>query len=273
MNGRTPSPALVAAIQHLLRPLVRVLVAEGITYPAFCAMLKHLFVAVAESDLTRAGDSVTTSRLTVMTGVHRKDVKRLRTADADPPALSAMRDVSSRALDQWCRDPNYHDDGGRPRSLARRDGAGNGPSFDDLIEAVSTDVRPRTVLDEWVRQGLVHADDDGRIHLDVARLVPSDGDDELVAFFGYNLHDHLASAASNLLSTRRPFLERAVFYGGLTAASSAELEASAREIGNDALLTLNREALARSQRDKGQPGSSRRMSFGVYFYEDEDVEG
>src|SRR3954468_1218636 len=39
----TPPPALVAALRRVLRPLVRVLVARGITYPMLADILKRTY--------------------------------------------------------------------------------------------------------------------------------------------------------------------------------------------------------------------------------------
>ena len=147
--------------------------------------------------------------------------------------------------------------------------ADSGPSFDALVESVSTDVRPRTLLDDWLRLGLVRIGDDDRVHLNTAAFIPREGFDELAYFFGRNLHDHLASAASNLSRARAPFLERAVFYDGLTAESVAAIEKLAREAGNEALLAVNRETRARLARDGGRPDATRRMTFGVYFFDAE----
>jgi hypothetical protein len=271
MDQPTPPPALIAAIEKVLTPLVRLLVQHGITYPALTARLKPIFVVAAEADLRAGGGEATDSRISVMTGVHRKDVKRLRGGDRAPDAaVPAKAGIGTQAIGLWCGDPRYLDGDGQPLPLPRR--AASGPSFDGLVESVSTDVRPRTLLDDWLRLGLVRVDDDDRVHLDTAAFVPREGFDELAYFFGRNLHDHIASAASNLSGARAPYLERAVFYDGLTAESVAAIEKLARDAGSDALVAVNRETRARLARDKGRPDATRRMSFGVYFFDADDDE-
>ena len=73
-----PSPALVAALRRLLRPLVHLMVARGITYPQLSDLLKGLFVEVADGDFRLDGKAPTDSRVSLVSGVHRKDVSRLR---------------------------------------------------------------------------------------------------------------------------------------------------------------------------------------------------
>ena len=73
-----PAPALVRALRRLLRPLVRLLLAKQVTYPFLANLLKAVYVEVAEREFAIAGKSQTTSRLSLLTGIHRKDAERLR---------------------------------------------------------------------------------------------------------------------------------------------------------------------------------------------------
>ena len=82
------------------------------------------------------------------------------------------------------------------------------------------------------------------------------------------LHDHAAAATDNLLTRdgKAPFLERAVFYNGLSTESVDALEGSARRLALGALNELNAEALARQREDRDRPAARERFRFGVYFY-------
>ena len=65
------------ALNAILRPLVRHLIGRGWTYPALNALLKEAYVAEAES-YDDTPEEVTHSRISLLTGIHRKDIKRLR---------------------------------------------------------------------------------------------------------------------------------------------------------------------------------------------------
>ncbi|MDV7400972.1 DUF6502 family protein, partial [Arthrospira platensis SPKY1] len=80
-----PSPAVVRAVRRILLPLVRFLVAKGITYPFLSELLKSLYVEVADRDFRLGEGPPTDSRITLITGVHRKDVARLRKAGEVSP--------------------------------------------------------------------------------------------------------------------------------------------------------------------------------------------
>src|SRR5918992_596982 len=85
-----PPASLIAALRHLLRPLVRLLTSQGVTYPMLADLLKQIYVDVAVQHFGLKGDPPTDSRVTLLTGVHRKDVKRLRESASGAPAGEAM---------------------------------------------------------------------------------------------------------------------------------------------------------------------------------------
>ena len=254
--------ALVSALKVLLAPLVRGLIAKGITFPDFAALLKSVYVEVASRDGTGPPSQ---SRVTLLTGVHRKDVRRLSAASRPASARARAASLGARLIGHWLGAAKFTDDQGRPLPLPRTAPTGR-PSFDALVGAVSTDVRPRAVLDEWRARGLVRIDADGTIRLDARAFVPAADFEQNAHFFGRNLRDHIAAATHNLLGKGPPFLERAVFYDGLTPDAVAERRAAASKLGSDALLEVNRRAVARTAAEDGRSDATQRMTFGVYFY-------
>lgn len=260
-----PPAALVSALKRLLRPLVRALIAHRITYPLLAELLKGLYVDVAEKGFPLPGKRQTDSRINLLTGIHRKDIKRLRGRRErryrPPPAVS----LNAQMIGVWLGAAEYLDAEGRPKALLRHGGAGAGASFAALVETVSKDIRPRAVLDEWLRLGIARLDGD-LVHLNVEAFVPKEGFDDLAYFFGRNLHDHIAASTHNLLGEDPPFVERSVHYDRLSAESVAALRRLAEEAGMQALRTVNRAALARAEADEGRADADRRINFGIYTF-------
>lgn len=260
------------------------MIARGIGLPALVAGMKQVFVEVAAQDFRLRGRAPSDSRISVLTGVHRKDVRAIR-ATAAPLSRPRRAGLGAGVVGRWLGDPAFHDAAGRPRALPRQAAAG-APGFDTLVAAVSTDVRPRTVLDELQRLGIVALDEaTDTVALLAEAFVPGHTDPELLAFLEANLHDHLAAAAANLLAEpgapRR--LERAVFYNNLRAADVDRIEAEARTLALAALRHLN--GLALELRQAGRPGldagpgpdpapapaadadpARERFRFGLYFW-------
>lgn len=266
--------ALSRALRGVLRPLVRAMIARGVTAPAVYRLLKEVFVEVADSDFRITGARPTDSRISVLTGVHRKDIRALRTA-VDDQAIKAgagAKRVTAMAnvVGRWLADPELQDAEGRPQPLPRQ-ASGEAPSFDRLVAAVSTDIRPRTVLDELLRQNLVQLDAAGEQVTLCAEAVLGAGDaDQQLHFFARNIGDHISAATTNLLADEAPFLERAVFYNHLSAASVDAVEAEARAEAGRLLAELNRLAYSFQTADRGKADAGQRFRFGVYFYRENE---
>ena len=263
--------AFLKALEKLLTPLVRAAMALGVTFPLFIRLLKRIYIQVATRESAASGAAVTVSRISVMTGLQRKDIgaiKEQMERKLGPPANVSL---GARLIGIWSGAKAFTDAQGRPLALPRlAAGRASGPTFEDLVRSVSTAVRPRAVLDEWLRLGVAELDNEDRVHLKADAFVPRQGFDELAYFYGRNLRDHIAASSHNLAGEGDPFLERAVYYDKLTAKSAKELERIAREIGVEALVRINREALRLADGDEGKKDADQRMSIGIYFYRGAD---
>lgn len=257
---------LHAPLARLLRPLVRLCIRGGMTFPALAQLLRELFVNVAEHDFALEGKEQTDSRVSLLTGIHRKEVARLRGAGAPVNETPATLSRTSAIIARWIAAPEFTDAKGDPLPL-RRTASGDAPSFESLVASITKDVRPRAVLDEWLDRELVTINDDEQIVLVDAAFVPRGDDDRKWHYLGRNLHDHIAAAADNVSSTTPHFLERAVHYDGLSPKLVKRLEARSRELAMEALKVANREANRAVAKDKGGKG---RWNFGIYIYCDPD---
>ena len=261
-----PRAAVVSALRRVLRPLVRLLVSQGITFPFLSDLLKSVYVETAASEFTVGGKLATDSRLTLLTGVHRKDVRRLRretSVDAEPTQAMTL---GTQIVARWLGDPAYHDRSGAPRALPRTPSKGGAESFAALAEKVSKNVRPRSVLDELVRLGVVEVDADDRVRLVTRGFVPGKEVDAKAFYFGEALHDHLAAGVHNLGGGRPAWLERSVYYDELSKASIAELQAKSERLTMQVLQEINRDGMALEARDPPAAGERMRMRLGVFFY-------
>ncbi|MBF0187382.1 MAG: hypothetical protein HQL50_05600 [Magnetococcales bacterium] len=268
-----PSRALLTAIRRLLRPLARLLIARGVHYPALLPLLKEAYVDSASRDFRVARKRQTDSRIHFLSGVHRKDVKRIRAEGGPNTDVPKGISVGSQMVAVWLGDPLYLDQEGRPLPLPRFGQAEGGPSFEGLVESVSKDVRPRTVLDEWLRLEMIHLDDDDMAHLNQEAFTPSRDEEKMSYYFGRNLHDHMAAAVHNLQGEGVPFLERSVHYDRLSRESCEKLQALSEEAAMTALRTVNRAALELAKEDEGNVDAVHRINLGVYcFVADEKVE-
>lgn len=270
---------LLATTQRTLWPLVKLLLHRGIGYPLLAEALKSVFVGVAESEFPLQGKAETDSRISLLTGIHRRDVKRLRLERRNRRALpveplevrgrlpaEAEISLSARAIAIWTGLPGYLDERGAPLPLPRLASKGGEHSFDSLVRSLSKDTRPRALLDEWLRRGVVTTDEQDRVHLNLEMLAGARDLDQRAFHLGQNIHDHVAAIADDLTGERPAFLEQCVSHSRLTEESVAELAELARQESLRALQVVHRRALALEARDAGNPEARARINLGVYFY-------
>ncbi|MFC0408179.1 DUF6502 family protein [Roseomonas elaeocarpi] len=279
--GAQDGAALLRALRRLLRPLVRFLVRSGITFPVLADLLRVLYVEVVTEDLLSDPRSRTDSRVSLLTGVHRKEIRRLRTAGEDSEEAPPLVTVSSQIIGRWLGLPAYATPAGGPAPLPRTAAPDGGASFEALVASVTTDLRPRTVLDDWLQQGIVTIDAEDRVRLNVGAFLPRPGRSEQLFYFARNLHDHLAAAAANLTPSEgaqagraAPFLDRSVHYDRLSPDLAARLEAAGREGAQRLLLEINRLALTALEAEGEVPAGSdlptRRVNLGIYLYAEDE---
>lgn len=260
------SSAVVEALKRILRPLVRFLIERGITLPQINQLLKQTYVEVAEHDFVLRDKPQSDSRISMLTGVHRKDVRRLREQANDESAPPESISLSAQVVNNWLTERRYIDKQGVSKVLPLRSGNARVASFESLVASVSRqDLRPRVVLDELLRLKIVTLEDE-HVSLLQDAFIPAAGDAEKLYYFAQNLRDHLAAATRNVQADKPAFLERAVTYHGLTADDVEEIRLLAESAAKDALSTVNQRAKRLKKRSEKATGNDQRINFGSYFF-------
>jgi hypothetical protein len=263
----TPPKALIAAIEKLLRPLVRLLLSFQITYPQLADLLKRIYVDVASNEFEVEGKRQSDSRVTLLTGVHRKDVKRLREAESSALELTITVSAGAQIIGHWLAADEYTNSRGKPLPLPLKPTDDSNVCFESLVEQVlKQDIRPRVILDEWTNLGIAHIDKDSNVVLNSGAFTPDKGLDEKAYFFGKNLQDHINAGAHNLLGRDPSYFDRSVYYDKLSSESVKELAELAEQIGMQALTEMNKHAATRQKRDRNKKGEKLRMNFGIFNF-------
>jgi hypothetical protein len=255
------------------------MLAHGITFRPASDLLNRVYVEVATAELERAGQRATDSRLTTMTGIHRKALRQLRAQKEQTRRAPGSVALSTQLVLHWKQDARFCEADGSPSALPRRNEAdGREPTFDHLVRSISSDVHPRTVLDECLRLGVVRVDEHQWVHLEPSALLPSRDFDEQLIRLGRNLHDHLETAVRNLECSGPSQLEHGIHCDGLRSEDVNRLALFAEQQGMKLLAELERRA--REMRERAQqPGAgaapvaaagpaekTERMGFGLYFF-------
>jgi Family of unknown function (DUF6502) len=263
------SQVVLNCVLRAVAPLVRLLLRNGVTYTAFAAALKPVFLQAAQAELNERGAKSTDSAITLLSGVHRRDVRNLlRAAPAADAAQRRPLGVASQVVARWLGERSYRARGGAPRKLPRGSEKGG---FDALVASVSSDVRPRAVLEELKRLGAATEDESG-IELKASGFAPREGFEEMSWLFADNLSDHAAAAALNLQDDRN-FLEQSVFVDSITPESAQRLHKEAVKAWKQAMRSVLAQAQTRFDHDAAHAEPAQRQHrarFGVYFFSDKD---
>lgn len=253
------------ALERILSALVKTVAHFGITYPELVGWLKRAYVLEVQKELVKQGENVTVSRISVSSGIHRKDVKRLLEEGQVKPSTERSS-LTARLISLWVGDSRYLDKDGLPKQLPR-----NGDnSFESLVQSVSTDVRSRAVLDDLVKRGIVLVEAE-QLQLNQQALFPSDDLETKIEFLARNVSDHISTCHRNLQGVEPPLPERSVFYDRLSQTSVDSLQQLATQKMTQLILDVNQSAQSLSERDDQNPeGNHHRFILGSYFYREQE---
>jgi len=258
---------LTTSVVKLLRPLVRVLLRYGISYGEFAEMARWVFVNVAENDFGIDGRKQTISRISVITGLNRKDVTRLtKTNIYEDKTTSAIINRAGRVIGGWVKDKSFHNRQGVPAALPLEGGKN---SFTELVKRYSGDMPVRAVLDELIRIEAVKKNEDNTLSLLTRAYIPKNVDVEKIAILGADAADLMSTIDHNLVKQEQPFFQRKVVYDNIpyeAVAGFREISAAEGQLLLEKLDAL----LTRQDRDRNPDiaGSGRkRLGVGIYYFE------
>src|SRR4030043_94177 len=157
------SQALSAAVTTLLRPLVRLLLRNGVPYRTFSDLAKRVYVDVATEEFGVPGRKQSKSRVSILTGLSRKEVLRVkRLPGPNDMGASQRYNRAVRVISGGGRDRIFTNESGDPVDLPFE---GGNASFKRLVRLYSGDAPARAILDELLRVGSVDGPAGGKMHL------------------------------------------------------------------------------------------------------------
>ena len=260
---------LSAAILRMLRPLVRLLLRHGISYGTFADLAKWVYVDVADKEFNVPGRKQSVSRVSVLTGLSRKEVSRVESIETPDDALVVQQyNRAARVISGWLRDEQFTDSHGEAAILPLE---GNN-SFADLVKAYSGDMPSRAILDELIRVKAVEQMDD-HVRLLTHAYVPSEGEQEKLNIMGTDVALLINTIDHNIENTEEePYFQRKVAYDNLPEEVIPQLRELSREKSQELLEEIDRLLVIHDRDSNPQStGSGRkRAGLGIYYFE-EDV--
>lgn len=262
--------ALTSVVSRILRPLIRALLRNGMPFKAFSDIAKRVYVEIGMDEFGIPGKKQTISRVSVLSGLTRKEVQRVVSAAGySDTGIHENYNRAARVVAGWVRDREFADAKGNPQPLALE---GDKASFSELVRRHSGDVPARAVRDELVRVGAVETLDDGRLRLVSRAYIPRTSDLDKLDILGTDVADLIATIDHNLQhGAGDPLFQRKVMYDNLPEESISRFRALSAEQSQQLLENLDR-WLAQQDRDANpsvRGTGRRRAGIGIYYFEED----
>ena len=262
MVSSKASERLLQAIARILRPLVRIALRNGVPSDAVTELVRKVYVDVAANEFRLEGRRRTLSRISVITGLNRKEVSRLmKLIEDNDDHMEVRRNRAAHVLSAWLRDEDFHDRKGDPLDLPFTGDV----SFSELVKRHSGDMKPRAIADELLAADALETVD-GKLRMTARGYVPGHDPEELLRILGIDPAELIDTIDHNLTAADQEHLyQRKVKYDNIPAEYRHEfLRLSARK-AQTLLEELDRWLAAR---DRGRRRSKNKkpVSIGLGTY-------
>jgi len=240
------------------------------SHAQFAELARRAYVQEAAANFGIKGRKMTQARIAVLTGLTRKEVRRLIDIDEAELVPTSTPNRAVRVIDGWLTDPEFQN-GGKPKDLPLQ---GEKASFAALVARYSGDITLGAVVDELERVGVVERPDKETVVLASYGYIPHADELEKVHIFSVCTADLLQTAVHNLEAEpdQRRF-QRQLTYPDVPAslAEDFRLEAAARsgKLLEDLHAFLSARTAEDSPNRKAEP--THRVGLGIYYHDKHDV--
>jgi len=254
------------AVLTLLRPLIRILLRNGIAYGSFAELAKKIYVDVAFDEFAPEKKKQTISRVSALTGLTRKEAKRFHELESSNTQESEQRyNRAIRVISGWVNDPEFHDAQGQ---LAELPVEGEKGSFASLARKYSGDVPTQSMLAVLTVASCIEKTAD-RVRLIRHAYVPGNDAAEKLSILGTDTAELISTIDHNLVCEESASrFQRKVSNSQISAESLPEFQALSAQKAQALLEELDA-WLDRHEVESGTQDSDqgKYVSLGIYFYE------
>lgn len=274
MENKT-NQILFSAFLKLLRPLVRIFLRNNVPYGIFADLAKSVYVEVAVEEFGIPGRKQTDSRVSIITGLNRKEVRRVKALpqlDEEMAAVTQQYHRAARVISGWVRDKDFADPQGQAAELPLE---GEQATFSKLVKKYSGDMPVRAILDELLRVKSVERLENGNIRLTTRAYLPDTKEGEKLNILGTDVKDLVSTIDHNICFDGDRFFQRKVEYDNLPEEALGPMREMTVEKGQ-ALLEEMDKWIAKEDRDANPSveGTGRkRVGVAIYYFEEDNTNG
>lgn len=263
---------ILDALLVALRPIARSLLQAGIGFREFDEIAKTAFVDVATKDYGLRGRPTNISRVAVMTGLTRKEVRRLRDKSAAGHGTTVVRPTPmATILHRWYTENEFLDDAGKPSELAFD---GQGATFSSLVRRYGGDIPPGAMRTELKRIGAVEETERGTLKALKRNATTDDVQERLVTGLARIIYPAALTVAHNTKNQGDTWLQRVVFTDYIRQEDIGRIRriASDRLVdftqAMDDLLAAYEVLYEKEEAVEERSGENQVAGVGVFYFED-----
>lgn len=265
---------LIAAYRRLMRPLVRILIRNGVAYGEFAELAKEVYIEVAANDFKVPNRKMSQARISILTGLTRKEVARIINARNSGQELISNHNRVTRVLTGWHTDNEYTGPYGLPLEL-EFEGSEGQPDFIKLVQRYSGDMAARAMLDELLRIGVVVETESGWFKAITRTYTPAINNPDSLERLAGVVYNFVSTVDKNIIETepKKRNFERYVFADN--GIRKQDLPRFSAYIKTRAQLLLEEIDNWLSQLDQPEPNEQNviKTGLGIYhFVNDEEEE-
>ena len=265
MASRALRTRILDALGRLLEPIVLLLLKSGITWREFADLAKVKFVQVATKEFGIRGRPTNASRVAILTGIDRRDVRKLRLAAAEQPAVDlGFMSKPTQVLDGWFHDSDFRTASGQPRDLPASEGD---DSFAALVRRYAPGIPPVAMIKELRAVGAIEQLPDERLRALKRNYIPRELTDNQIRLWGSILQDVGATLEHNLMrrEAEPPRFERRALSLSVDPRARREFETFLAVEGQAFLERVDEWLASHQIEDTGaDPVEGIRVGVGVY---------
>lgn len=262
---------LSKAVIQVLKPIIRVLIRNEVSHAEFSALAKQAYVDVAYKHFTLPNKKMTYSRVSVLTGLNRKEVVRL-TQDDNEQSNIGTPNRTTRVVNGWLNDPDFIDKNKDPLVLNIK---GQDNSFSTLVSRYSGDLTIGAIIDELERIGIAKRINAKQIALTQQGYIPEQGELEKIDILSICTSDLLSSAVHNLEHNKdEGRFQRQLVYRNVPEKLADEFQALSTKKAANLLIELNKWLGDRTKKESklNEPDTEKdelkmRIGLGIYYFE------
>ncbi len=266
----THSTVILEAIMRVLQPLIRILLRQGVSCGTFTEMARRAYVDVVEKEFTVDGRKQTNSRISVLTGLHRKEITRIKSL---PPIEESDIDEhynrAVRVITGWLRDVAFQDRKGDPDVLPYE---GGDRSFTELVKRYSGDMPTRAVADELLRVNAIEKTQHGEFRLTARGYVASGSEMDKFQVLGTDTRDLIQTIDHNLKHPPEEALfQRKVMYDNVPLEHAKDFRRLSARLGQGVLEQLDAWLAERDKDTNPRVEGNGRARLGLGIYQLEEI--